>query len=401
MVISKYSLNATYTKPQYAGAAVVMIGIIVVLIPTLIGKSSASSSSDLSWSVLLVLSCVPMCFSSVYKEKALGEMDIDVVYLNGWVGIFQTIFAIPLSLPSASMINIPYSEIIPSFYYGSICLMGHNTILETSAAHPRIDNCADGPLFVGIYIAFNVVFNILIIVILKYGSANILFLSSTVIIPFSNIIFSLKVCPNHQPMSSASIYGLLVIMVGLTIYRFYTDIEVFLKMKYGWSLRDDDDDLVALNMQDPKTVAAYTSISSKQLRMIGLNQMEALNSIVSYRIDHESKMYLKGFRSEDQARGLLLHRLGIPPSPKVSRNKSGGYQMSPQYNQRNSPTMTSTGVTGGVGNGKSNSNTNSPQVQGAGGGGRNKSSVCVPDSPIHSRASKSVTSSPVMKTSKS
>jgi hypothetical protein len=41
-----------------------------------------------------------MTLSSVYKEKALGETEIDVVYLNGWVAIYQFIIGIALGIPS-------------------------------------------------------------------------------------------------------------------------------------------------------------------------------------------------------------------------------------------------------------------------------------------------------------
>jgi drug/metabolite transporter (DMT)-like permease len=88
MLISKITLQSVYTRPQYIGATVVLLGIVVVLIPTLFSKDASSTdanNSELSWILVLVVSCVPMCLSSVYKEKALGETEINIVYLNGWV----------------------------------------------------------------------------------------------------------------------------------------------------------------------------------------------------------------------------------------------------------------------------------------------------------------------------
>ncbi len=43
---------------------------------------------------------------SVYKEKALGDVDIDPVYLNGWVAVYQFLFSIPLLIPSAIASNV-------------------------------------------------------------------------------------------------------------------------------------------------------------------------------------------------------------------------------------------------------------------------------------------------------
>lgn len=56
-----------------------------------------------------VLSCIPMCLSSVYKEKALGDDDIDVIYLNGWVAVFQFLAGLVFAAPSAYAMGLPVS----------------------------------------------------------------------------------------------------------------------------------------------------------------------------------------------------------------------------------------------------------------------------------------------------
>ena len=47
-----------------------------------------------------------LCVCSVYKEKALGDVDIDPVYMNGWVAVYQFLFSIPLLIPSAIASNV-------------------------------------------------------------------------------------------------------------------------------------------------------------------------------------------------------------------------------------------------------------------------------------------------------
>lgn len=54
-----------------------------------------------------VLSCIPMCLSSVYKEKALGDDDMDVIYLNGWVAVFQFMASLLFAVPSAYAMGLP------------------------------------------------------------------------------------------------------------------------------------------------------------------------------------------------------------------------------------------------------------------------------------------------------
>lgn len=84
MVISKRLLGARYSVMQYAGAAIVASGIIVAIGPSLaVGTSSGGEGQELIWSIVMVLACVPMALSSVYKEIALGESKLDPIYLNG------------------------------------------------------------------------------------------------------------------------------------------------------------------------------------------------------------------------------------------------------------------------------------------------------------------------------
>jgi hypothetical protein len=252
MLISKITLQARYTYSQYLGAAIVLLGIVVVLVPNFIQAPAAAVSPDaaaaaaaaaasggsnlvqLLWILVLVLSCVPMCLSSVYKEKALGEMEIDVVYLNGWVAFFQFLFAIPLCIPSAMVISISPSGILPNLLGGLKCWFGINS-LET-------DDCSMAPLFVSTYLCFNIVYNILIVVILKHGSANILWMASTVIVPLSNVAFSLDFMPGHKPLKSMDIVGLFVIMLGLVFYRFTPQLLSVWKSLIGSAVVEDEEE---------------------------------------------------------------------------------------------------------------------------------------------------------------
>jgi len=63
-----------------------------------------------------------------------------------------------------------------------MCTFGINTILEATATQPA-DHCESAPFYFWVYMVINIAFNILIVMILKYGSSNILWLSSTVLFP--------------------------------------------------------------------------------------------------------------------------------------------------------------------------------------------------------------------------
>lgn len=40
-----------------------------------------------------------MTLSSVYKEMKLGDIEIDPIFLNVWVCVYQVIFSFPLLVP--------------------------------------------------------------------------------------------------------------------------------------------------------------------------------------------------------------------------------------------------------------------------------------------------------------
>jgi hypothetical protein len=100
------------------------------------------------------------------------------------------------------------------------CYGGVNTIDDDD----NEDDCADAPLFVNLYLVFNIAYNILIILILKYGSANVLWLAMTIMVPLGNIAFTLPFMPEHTDLKPTDIIGLIVIVGGLVCYRFAADL---------------------------------------------------------------------------------------------------------------------------------------------------------------------------------
>lgn len=54
----------------------------------------------------------------------------------------------------------------------------------------------------------------------RFGSANVLFMASTVMVPLGNLAFALPFMPGSTPLKDSDIAGLLVILSGLVTYRF-------------------------------------------------------------------------------------------------------------------------------------------------------------------------------------
>ena len=261
MLLSKKMLGAMYQPYQYVGAVVVFLGIIIVLGPVLNqgstdtcqaydddlycstcqdldneddcllakgdgdladicnwSKAKSSAAQTLIWAAVMILSCIPMTLSSIYKEIALGETELDPIFLNGWIAVFQFFFSIPLAIPAAlaGSPSVSPSNLPKNMADGAHCYLGKNTI--DTGCNP--DDCARAPVFVNTYLFFNVSYNILIMLILKFGSANILWLAMTVMVPIGNLAFALPFMPSPSQLRSTDIVGLFVIMGGLVLYRF-------------------------------------------------------------------------------------------------------------------------------------------------------------------------------------
>lgn len=112
---------------------------------------------------------------------------------------------------------VPPSELPGNIWDGIKCYLGKGTI--TTGCHPD-DMCDKAPLYVNVFLFFNVAFNILIVYILKYGSANVLFMAGTVMVPIGNLAFALPFMPGSMPLQDSDIVGLLVMLLGLVTYRF-------------------------------------------------------------------------------------------------------------------------------------------------------------------------------------
>jgi len=228
MVISRLLLKAKYTIQHYIGAIIVTLGVLTVLIPGFLGENENGGGSTVMlivWCSVFILSCAPMTLSTVYKEKALGELELDVIYLNGWVAVWQFFFNILMAIPSAYASQIPVSDLPDNVLNGIKCYVGDNSILHDYKVGSEVigrDHCAMAPLFVNLYIAFNVLYNILIILILKYGSSNLLWLAMTTMVPIANFTFALPFVPQHSPVKWPSVLGLVIIMTGLIVYRFWS-----------------------------------------------------------------------------------------------------------------------------------------------------------------------------------
>lgn len=214
IAISKCFLKTKYSVWQYFGALIVITGIFITLIPFY----QDMSTGTLVWPLVLVLSTIPMCASSIYKEVALKSIDMDSIYLNGWVGLFQFFIYFVAMFPLLWTIGISYNNTLLHIWSGLQCYTGIQSN-EYIYAKGNDGHCEDSPVYVNLYIVINMIYNILLILIIKLESANMLWLCMTIMLPLGNIAFYLPFVPDHTNMHYSDIGGLFLTLFGMIIYK--------------------------------------------------------------------------------------------------------------------------------------------------------------------------------------
>ena len=335
MLLSKHMLGEKYRAPQYTGAAIVLVGILVVLEPIIsyrrapeylceamdllnhcticsnartkgdciqinkeyisynpssyaeptimstadtifarimleedidratagdicqwIPRVESSTSKEVPvfvWSVIMVLSCVPMTLSryvyafekghclvqwygyllktfscrmlpfykySVYKQVKLScHGDLHPLFLFGWIGVFQFLFSAILA-PGVSLASgLPLEEVPRNLLKGFKCYFGAASV--DKGCHPD-SRCASGHafLFVNLCLLCHGIYLLCMLCVLKYGSSALLFLALTMMVPLGNLSFSLPFMESPEQMHFSDVIALIVIVLGLLLYRF-------------------------------------------------------------------------------------------------------------------------------------------------------------------------------------
>lgn len=158
---------------------------------------------------------------------------------------------------------MPISELPQNMYDGLKCYVGISSLTcDANDDDCEADDCNPyAPEFVNIYLVFNQFYNLLIILILKYGSANLLYLALTLMVPLGNVAFTLPFMPQSQTLRPTDIVGLVVICAGLGCYRFAAQ---FIESYYGKNdkarLLSDDDE--ARREEEAKSIAQMHSMNS-------------------------------------------------------------------------------------------------------------------------------------------
>lgn len=218
-------LPSKYRWNHYLGALTILFGVFVALYVKLFHHSGSSDSTQTTivGVIIFLASTVPLAFSGVYKEIAFKGVDLDVYYFNAWVATFQVMWGV-LFMPVSAIPGfgeIPISEVPSNLYNGMKCMVGINSVYHTSSQYQHIDDCHLAFLQVGGYTLANVTYNVLLLAVIKYGSAALFYIASAALLPLSDICFTLPFVMGSQTskLTPFDIAGLIIILLGLFLYR--------------------------------------------------------------------------------------------------------------------------------------------------------------------------------------
>lgn len=229
MFLSYILLKERYKSLQYLGAFVIVVGLGFVLVPQSLAKDS-SGDNQLLFNLIFLASDIPQAFSSVYKEIAFTE-EMDVNYLQAWVAVWQVVFGLILcpinSLKFLGDNYMPISQIPNALVNGFKCMAGINSIVNDCWTEisipgiPQCDSCQNAWIPLLVYMTFNVLYNIAIVLVIKNAGANLLYFVMTLRLPLVQLAFSLSFI-NSPPDTFKwyAIVGLIFILTGLVVYRF-------------------------------------------------------------------------------------------------------------------------------------------------------------------------------------
>eukprot|EP00698_Gefionella_okellyi_P019312 TRINITY_DN5907_c0_g1_i2.p1 TRINITY_DN5907_c0_g1~~TRINITY_DN5907_c0_g1_i2.p1 ORF type:complete len:605 (+),score=108.24 TRINITY_DN5907_c0_g1_i2:30-1844(+) len=232
-------LRTFYGPMQYVGAVVLLAGLVLSAWPALVGgEGGGPPLSDL----VFILACVPVGISAVYKQIAFEHVDLDVWLLNGWVATFQFLFSLAYAPLAAVMSGIAVHDIPMNLWNGIRCVfVGMNFIIppqcswQLSCGGPDTMICCDScnaiypdvSSFAALYavmlfVVTNISYNVILILVIKYFNATMMFVASTVVLPLGGICFTAHAFMGRHalPFNVYNGVGLGVVIFGLIIYQF-------------------------------------------------------------------------------------------------------------------------------------------------------------------------------------
>jgi CRT-like, chloroquine-resistance transporter-like len=250
-------LRTTYRWSHYAASLLAMTASVIEIYPQL----TFGSQVDLTyffWVGVMILSVIPTCGSFLYKEIQLKSYpSLDTWYINFIESIFQGLLGIPIV---CSMLipfipgSISASQFFPYLRNANACFIGINSnatsisdIIISSSTCTSDSFPAIGFSF--IYIFFNILFSVLMLVIFRFGSAVFFNVLNSSRIPIVHLLLLSTFIAGQaaEPFEWYEIIASALSVAGVVLYSLYDPLEASEKLEK----REEETNLLETAEEDP------------------------------------------------------------------------------------------------------------------------------------------------------
>ncbi|KAK4800453.1 hypothetical protein SAY86_020940 [Trapa natans] len=209
----KYSLN------QIIGCLLVAAGVIIAVSSSGSNSGEVASGVDLIWPAIMVASSAFQAGASIIKESIfvdaasrLKGKSVDIFVVNSFGSGFQALFVLLLLPLLSNLKGIPFAKLPLYLKNGAGCF------LNVGANNTGCDGAPWLPL---LYIATNIIFNILALNLVKISSAVVASLTILLSVPLSIYVLSLPLpyLPEGASLSPFFVLGSAILVMGLALYN--------------------------------------------------------------------------------------------------------------------------------------------------------------------------------------
>ncbi|GAB9470905.1 hypothetical protein Gpo141_00008134 [Globisporangium polare] len=164
--ISSLVYGTRYTRVQVLGILGISSGILVSLLPEFRDlDADRFDDRESAWnSIMYLLAAVPGSLSMIYKERAIRDQPMDMVYMNAWVSVYQFIGGLMIAplIFDAEFLDLKQKM------SGLECLINGRTEVAS-------DQCHLGILILMLYVLCNVCINLLLMQLIKLTSISVMY----------------------------------------------------------------------------------------------------------------------------------------------------------------------------------------------------------------------------------
>lgn len=206
----------SYAPSQYVGAAVVLLGIFVTLVPDL-DRQTAPGADVLLGIGLFSGHCVLAALYVAVQEKLLSKYSLDVFYIlgaNQWQGFLVTLV---LLVPQALLAGVTASDIGANIERGADCQFG-----KTPAG--ELQPCTGAPYATHAFILTNILWTIAAAFVIATLGANSFQLAATATVPLNVLVYTIPGMPAYRAVTLWDAVGLTLVLLGIVAFQFTASI---------------------------------------------------------------------------------------------------------------------------------------------------------------------------------